>query len=68
MATLDLRNERGPITSIIFGKNGDCINYDEGREVIEVEDAYTSDKVEIYVEDIPLLILALQKAQELWEV
>lgn len=67
MSTLDLRsNEGDPVTEIIFGKGNDYLEYREGSQAFTISDGCVSDSVQIFFDDIPLLIKALKKAQELW--
>lgn len=67
MSTLDLRsNEGNPVTEIIFGKGKEHLEYKIGSRAFTISDGCVSDSVQVLLEDIPLLIKALQKAQELW--
>lgn len=67
MAKIDIRNNGDdPITQIVFAE------YDGDEEIIEIDGNTVSIQdcggtiVFIYLKDIPNLIKALQKAQELW--
>ncbi len=67
MAKIDIRNTSDePITKIVFAE------YDREEEFVELDDKTISiqdcgkGEVNIYIKDIPNLIKALQKAQELW--
>lgn len=67
MTKIDIRDvSDGPITRIVFAE------YDRDEEFVErdgdtmrIQDC-TNGRVHVYIEDIPNLIKALQKAQELW--
>jgi len=67
MAKIDIRDVGDePVTQIVFAE------YDNSEELIELDDTTISvqdcgkGEVNIYIKDIPNLIKALQKAQELW--
>lgn len=67
MAKIDIRDVGDePTTRIVFAE------YDRDEEFVErdgdtvrIQDC-TDGRVHVYIEDIPNLIKALQKAQELW--
>lgn len=69
MAKIDIRNNGDdPITQIVFAE------YDGDEEIIELNDNNVvikdcgGSRAHIYNRDIPNLIKALQKVQELWAV
>lgn len=69
MAKIDIRNNSDVIiTQIVFAE------YDGDEEIIELNDNTVAIKdcggsrTHIYLGDIPNLIKALQKAQELWGI
>lgn len=65
MATLDIRNYvEEDITTIKFS-DGDSIEH-KSSDVIIIRDNVCGDFCGVFVSDIPNLIKALQKAQELW--
>lgn len=69
MAKIDIRDVGDePITRIVFAE------YDQNEEFVErngdtvgIQDCASS-RVHVYIKDIPNLIKALQKAQELWVI
>lgn len=67
MAKIDIRDVSDePVTRIVFAE------YDRDEEFVERDDNtvkiqdYASSSAYVYIKDIPNLIKALQKAQELW--
>lgn len=68
MRAVDIREEDGtPIDRVIFGSHNEALSWRENdpSDIIFVdEDNCTIESVQI--KDIPNLIKALQKAQELW--
>lgn len=68
MRVIDIREEDGaPIDRIIFGSTNEAIKWykiDPSTIIFVDEDNCTKESVQI--KDIPNLIKALQKAQELW--
>lgn len=67
MAKIDIRDVGDePVTRIVFAE------YDRGEEFVERDDNTVSiqdcasSSANVYIKDIPNLIKALQKAQELW--
>lgn len=67
MTTIDLRGgAEAPVDKIIFGEEGESLMYNpDYTEVIDIVDGGRD--VSIYMGDVPILILALQKALELWQ-
>ena len=68
MATIDIRdNSVEPITKIIFNDDDGIMEYIQknSSESFKIIDSVEGASY-IYIKDIPNLIKALQKAQELW--
>jgi len=64
MATIDIRKYSENITSIDFS-DSDSVDY-ESDGVISIYDNTCNHGCKVFISDIPNLIKALQKAQELW--
>ena len=67
MAKIDIRDVSDePVTRIVFAE------YDRDEEFVERDDSTVKiqdcagSRAHVYIKDIPNLIKALQKAQELW--
>jgi len=67
MAKIDIRDEGGePITQIVFaGYDGDEEFLEKNSNSVKIQDCGKA-YIHVYIKDIPNLIKALQKAQELW--
>lgn len=65
MTTIDIRNHsEEKITSIVFSER-DIIEH-ESTSLINIRDTSCDESCSVFIKDIPNLIKALQKAQELW--
>lgn len=67
MAKIDIRDVSDePVTRIVFAEyDRDEEFVERGDNTVKIQD-WTSSSAHVYIKDIPNLIKALQKAQELW--